>query len=524
MIPVILGHSVYKVRKMEEIIIVCALFFLLLSLAGPQFGTKMVSIKRKTLDVIIAIDCSKSMLARDFQPSRISKAKEMLSILIERLKDNRIGIIAFAGTAFTQCPLTFDFKSAKMLLDLINTDLIPLPGTSIGSAIRLATKSFGTEGGTSKVLVLLTDGEDHKSDPLGATDDARQSGITIFTVGIGTPQGEPIPEGESGGSVTEYKKNKKGQVITSKLDEQLLHDIAEKSRGRYYPMSYSDVGIAEQIFADISTLEKKEVKSGVYGVYEQRFQIPLLIALLLLIVNTLLKIDFSFFLKIIKQITVSVLLTIVSYSILEAGARTEIKKGNKHYNKGQYEEALERYTEAGIKAPGSPVVHFNSGDALYKIENHQDALKEFNTALGKTRDRKLQSKIYYNIGNSFFKQGKPDDALKNYKKSLDLNPKDEDAKYNIALILQRKNLAEKKHQKNGKDKKDKEKQEKNKEGSRKSEVGSSEKGEKKEEKKKYMSKEDVERLLQMAGEQEKDAMKKKSKTAMPQLPAVEEDW
>jgi len=541
MMPVVLGSNVYKKRKAQEIILVSSVILILLALAGPQFGTKLVSIKRKSVDVMIAVDCSKSMLARDMAPDRMSKAKDMLAVLVDRLKENRIGVIAFSGTAFTQCPLTFDYNSARMLLGMINTDLIPMPGTSIGSAIRLAVKSLGGEKSASKVLILLTDGEDHKSDPESAAQDAAEYGIRIFAVGIGTPQGEPIPENEIAGQIMEYKKNKKGQVVTSKLDEQLLSRIAETTGGKYYPMAYGDVGVAEQIYSDISVMEKTETKGGIYGIYEQRFQIPLLIAVVLLIIGMLVEIDLKFIPEVFKKsglflIAAALLLTAAGGA--SAGARGEIKKGNKFYKQGSYDEALEKYNDAGMKKPDSPEVHFNSGDVYYRQGDYESALREYGAALGKTKDKKLQSKIYYNMGNSAAVQEKTDDAVKNYKSALNLNPGDEDSKYNLGILLQQKaqSKQQKKDGKNKQDKKDeKDKQNKGgkqdkKEGKDKENKGKAqqdkqkEQGKKKEEKKKYMSKEDVERLMQMAGEQEKEAMRRKAKTAAPKLPQTEEDW
>ncbi|OGS20079.1 MAG: hypothetical protein A2252_08610 [Elusimicrobia bacterium RIFOXYA2_FULL_39_19] len=285
MFSVIFDTSVLKARKTKNILLMLAVFFLIISLAGPQFGTRFVNINRKSIDIIIAIDCSKSMLAEDVYPNRMAKAKDMFSILIDRLKENRIGVIAFSGTAFTQCPLTFDYNAAKMLLEMINTNLIPYPGTKMGDAIKLAVKSFGEGNRSNKVIILLTDGEDHKSDPAGAARLAKEQGIRIYTIGIGSAKGEVIPLRDSNGNVTEYKKDKSGQVVASKLDEGMLMDIASATGGKYFSMATVDTGVAEQLVDELSGIEKKDTKGGIYNLYEHRYQYTLFIAIILLLLE-----------------------------------------------------------------------------------------------------------------------------------------------------------------------------------------------------------------------------------------------
>ncbi|MDI6641015.1 MAG: VWA domain-containing protein [Elusimicrobiota bacterium] len=286
------NQKIIKLRKLQNINFIVVFTLLVLTLSGPQFGSKLVEIKKKSVDVIIAIDCSKSMLAEDVLPNRISKSKELFASLIDILKENRIGVIAFSGIAFTQCPLTFDYHAAQMLLGLINTDLIPYPGTAIGEAIRVAIKSFGKEKHTtrSKVLILLSDGEDHKSDPIGAAKEAKDVGIRIYTIGIGNPQGEPIPVRDHAGNVVDYKKSKKGEVVMTKLDEALLGEIAEITGGKYFRFAYGlDTSIIEQIYDDISRMHKQVSQGELYNLYEHRFQYTLFLAIALLLLENFVK-------------------------------------------------------------------------------------------------------------------------------------------------------------------------------------------------------------------------------------------
>ena len=288
----LIDQKIVKLRKYENLNFIVIFSLLIITLSGPQFGSKLLEVKKKSVDVIIAIDCSKSMLAEDILPNRITKSKELFGILLEQLKENRIGVIAFSGIAFTQCPLTFDYKSAQILLELINTDLIPYPGTAIGDAIRLAIKSFGKEkvSTTSKVLILLTDGEDHKSNPIDAAKEAKEYGIKIYTIGVGNPQGEPIPIRDSSGNVVDYKKNKKGEVVLTKLNEQLLQEIAEITGGKYFRFNYgSDLSIVEEIYSDISRMNKQISKSELHNLYEHRFQYPLALVIILLLLEDFIK-------------------------------------------------------------------------------------------------------------------------------------------------------------------------------------------------------------------------------------------
>ena len=288
----LIDQKIVKLRKYENLNFIVIFSLLIITLSGPQFGSKLLEVKKKSVDVIIAIDCSKSMLAEDILPNRITKSKELFGILLEQLKENRIGVIAFSGVAFTQCPLTFDYKAAQILLGLISTDLIPYPGTAIGDAIRLAIKSFGKEkvSAISKVLILLTDGEDHKSNPIDAAKEAKEYGIKIYTIGVGNPQGEPIPIRDSSGNVVDYKKNKKGEVVLTKLNEQLLQEIAEITGGKYFRFNYgSDLSIVEEIYSDISRMNKQISKSELHNLYEHRFQYPLALVIILLLLEDFIK-------------------------------------------------------------------------------------------------------------------------------------------------------------------------------------------------------------------------------------------
>jgi Ca-activated chloride channel family protein len=256
------------------------------ALANPQIGTKLEEVTRQGVDIIIAVDVSKSMLAEDITPNRLEKAKHAIGRFLDLLEGDRIGLVAFAGMAHVQCPLTLDYSAAKLFLSVIDPALIPQPGTAIGEAIKSATKAFNAQERKHKVLILITDGEDHEADPLEATKEAGQQGVIIYTVGIGSPQGVPIPEYNQAGSQIGFKKDRQGSVVTTKLDIYTLQKIAFETGGKYYLASSSESEL-DEIYDEITSLEKKELVSKQFSQYEDRFQIFLAIGFLLLVAEIL---------------------------------------------------------------------------------------------------------------------------------------------------------------------------------------------------------------------------------------------
>jgi len=253
-----------------------------LALARPQFGTKMELVKRKGVDIFIAMDVSASMLAEDPKPNRLERAKMEVRDLIDRLEGDRVGLIAFAGTPFVQCPLTTDYGAAKMFLDLMGPDLIPQPGTAIGEAIRMATASFEQEERKHKVLVLVTDGEDHETQPVEAAKEAAAEGVVIYAIGIGSAGGAPVPEVDERGVVTGIKKDRNGNLVMSKLGADTLRKVALMTNGKYHQASAAGMEL-ERIYEDISQMEKKELQARKFTQYEEQFQWLVLAGVLLMV-------------------------------------------------------------------------------------------------------------------------------------------------------------------------------------------------------------------------------------------------
>ena len=277
------SKSIAKDRA-RKIIMVIACIFLVLALAMPQIGARLTMTKRYGVDIMIAIDTSSSMLAQDIKPNRIEKAKLEISSLIDKLKGDRVGILTFAGDSFMQCPLTLDYNAAKMFLSIIEPGMMPKPGTAIGDAIKVAAKGFAKKERKHKVIVLITDGEDHDTNPVESANEAKKEGVIIYTIGIGTKKGEPIPIIDESGKVNGYKKDKSGEVVMTKLDEEMLQKIALITDGKYYHATASEFEL-DKIYGEINKMEKKELSSRLFTQYEDRFQYFLGVAFILLCIE-----------------------------------------------------------------------------------------------------------------------------------------------------------------------------------------------------------------------------------------------
>lgn len=280
-----LSSSTSRGRQITKAtMIIGGILFMILAIARPQLGTELEEVQREGVDIFVALDVSLSMLAEDIKPNRLAKAKHEISAFIEILQGDRIGLIAFAGEAFVQCPLTLDYGAAKTFLEIMEPELIPEPGTNLSAAIALAMKSFETQERKYKVLVLITDGEDHGRDVLKAAEAADKDGTVIYTVGIGSPSGVPIPLYDQRGNQKGFKKDRNDEVILTKLDALTLEKIALTTNGKYYQSATGETKL-EKIYQEISKMEKKELASMKFSQYEDRFQWVLSLAILLLMLE-----------------------------------------------------------------------------------------------------------------------------------------------------------------------------------------------------------------------------------------------
>lgn len=260
---------------------------LIIGAANLQSGSKMEKVKREGIDIFLCVDISNSMLAEDIAPNRLERSKQAIYKLISKLGGDRIGVVVFAGNAYVQLPITTDYSAAKMFLSTINPSLIPTQGTEIGRAIELAVKSFG-EDEHNKAIVIISDGEDHENgDAVKAAQEAAKHGIKIYTIGMGLDSGAPIPVYNKYGKNIGYKKDKEGNTIITKLDDNILRQIAEIGDGLYVRASNSNVGL-DKIYDDINKTEKSEIEANVFTDYDDQFQWFVGAAIILLIIEILL--------------------------------------------------------------------------------------------------------------------------------------------------------------------------------------------------------------------------------------------
>lgn len=266
--------------KFSMLLVAIGMFSVLL--ARPQFGSKLETVKRQGVEVIIALDISNSMLAEDVQPSRLQKAKRIVSQLVDRMENDKVGMIVFAGDAFTQLPITSDYISAKMFLETIDPSLITKQGTAIGAAIDLAARSFTPQEGVGRTVILITDGENHEGGVEEAIKRATDKGIQVNVLGVGSPEGSPIPVG--GGN--DYRRDREGNVVVTRLNEQMCQEIARAGNGIYVRVDNTN-NAQRAIAKEVDKLAKADVETQVYTEYNEQFQAVAWIILILLLVEML---------------------------------------------------------------------------------------------------------------------------------------------------------------------------------------------------------------------------------------------
>jgi Ca-activated chloride channel family protein len=244
--------------------------FLVIGLANPQFGAKLETVQREGVEIIFAIDVSNSMLAEDIRPNRLENAVRSISLILRRLSNDRVGLIVFAGEAYVQLPVTADFQAANMFLKGISTDIVPVQGTAIGKALELAIRSFSQDEAKNKTIVVITDGEDHEENAIEMAKKAAAQGIVVHTIGMGLAQGAPIPVKLANGQ-TDYRKDREGKIVITKLNEGMLQQIADAGQGSYVRASNSSSSV-DLIYRKIQEMEKQSYEAKVYSDYESWFQ------------------------------------------------------------------------------------------------------------------------------------------------------------------------------------------------------------------------------------------------------------
>jgi Ca-activated chloride channel homolog len=491
-------------QKISVGCLVLAAACLVLALARPQWGYDWEEVKQRGLDIVVAIDTSKSMLATDIAPNRLARAKLAALELMQRAKSDRLGLIAFAGTAFLQCPLTIDDAAFRQSVEALDVNIIPQGGTAIASAIETALTAY-KEGDNYKVLVLLTDGEDHDSGAKEAAEKAATEGLRIFTIGIGTAEGELLRVKDAQGG-SDYIRDQQGNVVKSHLDAQLLQQIAGASEGGFY-LPLRGAKVIDTLYDQgLAKLPKSQHQEKLVRRYHERYHWPLAVAIVLLLVEILFPerkrerpAKHTKAAKGTKATpaqgqpapgrsappagqaapptsvlhSVSPLLALgclLSLLLCPPSALASPSSALREYEAGNYDQALKEYHRLLQQRTNDHRLHFNAGAAAYRDRKFDEAAKQFNATLD-SPDLKLQGLGYYNEGNALYHLGErsPDPkqrqeawqkALQDYQSSMKLSSQDPDAKFNYEFV--KKKLEELKQQQQQQSKQDKQdKQDKN---------------------------------------------------------------
>ncbi|MGV3757199.1 MAG: VWA domain-containing protein [Verrucomicrobiota bacterium] len=443
----LVGYSARR-EKVRYALLGLAVVFGLLALAQPRWGYTWEEVKQRGLDVVVAVDTSRSMLAPDVPPTRIERARLACIDLMRVAKTDRLGLVAFAGSAFLQCPLTFDDEAFRLSLSAVDTGIIPQGGSSLAEAIKTATEAFKKNEDNHKVLILLTDGEDHEEGAIEAAKEAAKAGLKIFTIGVGTPNGELLSFKNEQGKL-EYVRDETGNIVRSRLNEELLREIATVANGFYLPLSGAKT--METLYEQgLAGLPKAESSAKFVQRFQERFQWPLAIVIVLLAIEWLLqgmpapKQPQAVATPVSQRKAVMAAVTVLVIGLSVNTGNASPAQARRAFEAGEYKAALEEYQRLLRERPGDARLHYNAGSAAYRADDLDTAVNQFNEAL-RTTDLGLQRDAYYNRANTRYRQGEKtteaadkqqmwESAINDYDRALKLNPEDADAKFNRELV------------------------------------------------------------------------------------------
>ena len=519
--------DVSRFRPMVKFyLLLAALALLIVVLARPQLGTKISHEKRTGIETIICMDISNSMLAEDVTPSRLDRAKMMVENLVDHFTNDKIGLIVFAGDAFVQLPITSDYVSAKMFLSSITPDMISTQGTDIAAAISMASHSFTQEENIGKAIIVITDGEDHEGGALEAAKEAKEKGMNTYVLGVGSPNGAPIPTGNG-----DYMKDNSGQTVMSALNEDMCRQLADAGSGAYIHVE-NNTNAQEQLDNELDKLAKKETSSTIYSDYDEQFQAVAIIVLLLLILevcileikNPMLK-NLSLFKT---RLILLLFISLTSYlSPLTSNAQTDrqmIRQGNKQYRKGNVAEAEVSYRKAVERNERNPQANYNLGNALMGQRKDSLAITQLEKAAKLETNPLRRAQAYHNMGVICQQHRMFGEAIEAYKEALRNNPTDNETRYNLELCKrQQQDQQQDQNQQNkdNKDNQDKQDQQKQQQQQQKQD----EQKQEQQQQKQQMSKENAEQLLNAAMQEEKQKQERMKKAQQqPQKRRLEKNW
>ena len=412
-----------------------ALASFIVALARPQFGTRLDTRERTGIEAIIALDVSNSMLAEDVKPNRLEKAKMMVSNMVDGMRDDKIGLIVFAGQAFVQLPITSDYVSAKMFLETISPSMMSVQGTDIAEAINLSMRSFTQQEDVSRAIFVITDGEDNEARGVEAAKQAASQGVRVYVLGIGNPGGAPIPIPGTG----QYIIDDEGNTVISRLSEEMCREIATAGNGSYIYVDNSS-SAQKKLSEQVDRLAKAKMESQIYSEYDEQFQGFVLIGILLLLLDVFLleRESKSTWLSNLFHRGRSVSTICLLFFSLAAFSQTDrdyIRRGNRLMRDSVYDKAQVEYQKAIERDNTNPISHFNLGNALLYQNKAEDAMKEYETAARLEKDKMRLAQIYHNMGVVLQSAKQFDKAVACYRNSLRNDPTNNETRYNYALSL-----------------------------------------------------------------------------------------
>ena len=532
-----------------------ALSAIIIGWANLRMGDKSEKAERKGVDVIVALDVSKSMLAKDIMPDRLTRAKQLIMRMTDKMHNDRIALIVFAGKSYLQVPLTVDYTAVKMLLQNVSPDMVPSQGTVIADAVDMAMKTFTQNEKKYKSLIVITDGEDHDEKAIDKTHEAADAGVIVHTVGIGSPQGTTLYDNDT----KSVKLDENGNPVISKLNEEELRSIASAGRGTYNLLQNTDE-VTDKLISSLEGMEQKSLGSVVYTDFTSYFQYFLLAGFIALVIEWLLpgrrkakkaapQVPVGMIqvtkapAKVAQGTAAMVVLFILLANIAQAQTNKYILQGNKLYEQQKYKEAAEDYAKAVAKDPNNTSGLFNLGNSLYQQQKFDDSRKVMTETAKKSKDKNGVAAANYNIGNTYMSQKKWEDAVNSYKQTLRNNPQDVDAKYNLSYASQmlkkqqqqdkdkkqdkkdqdKKDQDKKDQDKKDDDKKDKDKKVDKKDQDQKDDQGKDQKPQKPESQPSKLSKQQADQLLD-ALQQEEKKLHDKQKNEKGNVVKMQKDW
>lgn len=490
------------------LLIVLAVGILIMALANLRSASSSEKVSRNGIDVMIALDVSKSMLAQDIKPTRLDRAKQVLSRLVDKLSNDRVGIVVFAGKAYLQMPMTGDHAAAKMYLAAATTETVPTQGTVIGDALKSCYTSFNSKEKKYKAIVLISDGEDHDEGAVKIAAQMAQEGVVIYTVGIGSPQGSTIIDE----TTNQVKTDNQGNTVISKLNEDELRAIAQNGNGKYMLFQNTDA-VVDNITSELANMDQRNVTDDSLINYRSFFQYFLLAAFLFLIIEMFISENKrKNYLKLKPAFTLLLIFPGFFVSAQTQNENLTIKQGNEAYKKGEFAKASDTYGQVVKVNPENATAQFNHGNALYKTDKKEEAINAYDKSISRLNSPAEKSNAYYNKGVVLQNDKKLPECIEAYKNALKLAPDNEDARQNLqkALQQQKQEQQQKQDQKNDKKKPDQQKDQDKKKDPKPQPS--------------KISRKDAEEKLKALMEQEKNLQDKLHKVNTATVNKPEKDW